>query len=241
MDKVSGDPNLAAYAEGIFSSMRHQLGNAVNALKVTLDVLQENFEDFDDAKRKEYVKRAKELLDRQQTLIDAMRAYSIVSARDLKRMAFRPFWRHFVEEASRRMERQNIKLTHHADASPCEIMGTPISLDTALGHLLDNAVEALDEVNQPEIELDASVQDGRLMITVRDNGSGIREKDLPRVFLPLYTTKPGKRGMGLTIALKLLSGMGGHLELEALREGGTRARVWLKTLGGEENEKTIQV
>jgi signal transduction histidine kinase len=241
LDKVSGDSRLTAYAEGILSSMRHELGNAVNALKVTLDVLQENFDDFDDGKRKEYLKRASELLGRQRALIEAMRSYSIANASDLKPVEFLSFWQHFVEEASCRLERQNIRLIHHSNASPCVIMGTPMALDTAMKHLLDNALEALDRVNHPEIELDTSLSENNLMISVRDNGCGIRGKDLQKVFVPLFTTKPGRRGMGLPIALKLLSSMGGHMELESLWQGGTRVRVWLRTLGGEKNDQTLQV
>jgi signal transduction histidine kinase len=241
LDTVSGDSALTAYAEGILSSMRHQLGNAVNALKVTLDVLQENFDSFDDAKKKEYMKRASELLARQQVLIEAMRSYSITNASDLKPMEFLSFWQHFVEEVSRRLEGQNIRLIHRTDASPCVIMGTAMALDTAMKHLLDNALDALDRVNHPEIELDASRNGDDLMISVRDNGCGIRDKDLPKVFVPLFSTKPGRRGMGLPIALKLFSSMGGRMELESLSQVGTRVRVWLRTLDGEENEQTSQV
>jgi two-component system, NtrC family, phosphoglycerate transport system sensor histidine kinase PgtB len=241
LNKIAGDPKLTAYAEGILSTMRHQLGNAVNALKVTLDVLQKNFEDFDDAKKKEYLKRASELLGRQEALIEAMRSYSNVNASDQKPMEFLSFWQHVVEEASRRLEKQNIKLIHHFNGTRCLIIGTPIALDTVMRLLLDNALEALEQVDHPEIELEASWSDGTLAISVRDNGCGIREKDRPKVFVPLFTTKPGRRGMGLPIALKLLSGMGGRMELEVLSEGGTRAKVWLRMPGGEKHEETLQV
>jgi signal transduction histidine kinase len=241
LNKIAGDPKLTGYAEGILSTMRHQLGNAVNALKVTLDVLQQNFEDFDDAKKKEYLNRASELLGRQQALIEAMRSYSNVNTTDRKPMEFRPFWQHFVEEASRRVEKQNIKLFHHFDGSRRGIIGTPIALDSAMRHLLDNALEALEQVDHPEIELEGSWSDDTLTISVRDNGCGIGEKDLPKVFVPLFTTKPGRGGMGLPIALKLLTGIGGRMELEVLSEGGTRARVWLKTPGHENHEETLQV
>jgi C4-dicarboxylate-specific signal transduction histidine kinase len=93
----------------------------------------------------------------------------------------------------------------------------------------------------PEIELDVSRVDDDLMIKIKDNGCGIRKKDLPKVFLPLYTTKQGRRGMGLPIVLKLLSTMGGRIEIASLSEGGTEVRVWLRTAGGETNEETLQV
>jgi hypothetical protein len=84
LERVSGDPKLAVYLEAILATVRHQLGNAVNALKITLDVMQENFDHFDDSKRKEYLRRTSELLGRQTGMIEAMKSYSSVNASDQK-------------------------------------------------------------------------------------------------------------------------------------------------------------
>jgi C4-dicarboxylate-specific signal transduction histidine kinase len=121
------------------------------------------------------------------------------------------------------------------------IMGNLIALETVMRHLLDNALESLDRVSNPGIELDVSRSDDDLMISIKDNGCGIRKKDLSKVFLPLYTTKQGRRGMGLPIVLKLLSTMGGRIEIASFSEGGTQVKVWLKTAGGGKNEETLQV
>ncbi|NTV34814.1 MAG: hypothetical protein HGA50_16185, partial [Deltaproteobacteria bacterium] len=80
------------FLEDLLSTLRHQLGNSVNALKVTLDVLHENFDLFNDEKKREYLERAKEVLGRQQAMVDAMRSYSSVNVNDQKPMDFLSFW-----------------------------------------------------------------------------------------------------------------------------------------------------
>jgi signal transduction histidine kinase len=53
-----------------------------------------------------------------------------------------------------------------------------------------------------------------------------------KIFVPLFTTKPGHMGMGLPIAHKLLCKMGGWIEIESLYGKGTEARVWLQAVDG---------
>jgi C4-dicarboxylate-specific signal transduction histidine kinase len=108
-------------------------------------------------------------------------------------------------------------------------------------HLFENALEALDLTENPEVGLKVSQQEDDILITIQDNGCGIRKGDLPFVFMPLFTTKPGRRGMGLTIALKLLSKMRGRIEVSSLLETGTQVDVWLKIAKGEEDGQTVQV
>jgi C4-dicarboxylate-specific signal transduction histidine kinase len=241
LEKVSGDPKLAAYLEAILATIRHQLGNAVNALKITLDVMQENFDHFDESKRKEYLRRSSELLGRQTGMIEAMKSYSSVNASDQKVLDFRSFWDRFLANAIRRSEEQKVRLKHHLNLEHSMITANPVALNVTMEHLFDNALEALDLTENPEIGLKVSQHEDEILITIQDNGCGIRKGDLPFVFMPLFTTKPGRRGMGLTIALKLLSKMRGRIEVASLSETGTEVNVWLKMTKGEGDEQTVQV
>jgi C4-dicarboxylate-specific signal transduction histidine kinase len=241
LERVSGDPKLAVYLEAILATVRHQLGNAVNALKITLDVMQENFDHFDDSKRKEYLRRTSELLGRQTGMIEAMKSYSSVNASDQKVLDFQSFWDRFLANAIRRSEEEKVRLKHHLNLEYSMIMANPVALNVAMEHLFDNALEALDLTENPEIGLRVSQHDDEILITMQDNGCGIRKGDLPFVFMPLFTTKPGRRGMGLTIALKLLSKMRGRIEVASLSETGTEVNVWLKMTKGERDDQTVQV
>ena len=219
------------FLEDILSTLRHQLGNSVNALKVTLDVLHENFDLFNDEKKREYVERAKEVLARQQAMVDAMRSYSNVNVKDQKPIEFLPFWEQFVATLSQRTEA--VALSQELHAGPHYVMGSPIAIQDVLMQLVENALDAVEGIENPRIELSVSAEEERLRIAVTDNGCGIRQKDMSKIFVPLFTTKPKRKGLGLSIALKLISQMGGRLEVTPLAQGGTVAIIWLQRVGGE--------
>ena len=75
MDRAITDTERIEDLEEILSTMRHQLGNTVNSLKITLDVFWQNFDFFDDQKKKDYLKRGLKIIARQEEFIDAMKTY----------------------------------------------------------------------------------------------------------------------------------------------------------------------
>ncbi len=64
-------------------------------------------------------------------------------------------------------------------------------------------------------------------LTVRDNGPGIPAEELPKVFMPFYTTKSGGTGLGLAIVQKIIVQHGGRVEARNAPDGGAEFIVWL--------------
>ena len=236
MDKAKGDILLIENVEEFLSTLCHELGNPINALKITLDVLRENYDLFDDVKKKIYLERASELLARQEKLVEVMKSYSKFNVKEPKKIEFLPFWENFSSMAINKLKAANIRLTKIFKTGPGHIKADNPALNKILVTILDNAIEALENVNEPEIEIVASRRNGFIMILMKDNGPGIRKNDMSKIFIPLFTTKPGKMGMGLPIARKLSLEMEGRMEIESVFGNGTEARLWLKTVGNQEPE-----
>jgi two-component system, NtrC family, sensor histidine kinase HupT/HoxJ len=90
-------------------------------------------------------------------------------------------------------------------------------------NLLQNAIDAIENENNPIIEVMLSVEGDTVRLTVRDNGSGITDQHMLSVFDPFFTTKPvGKgTGLGLYISYGLATEQcGGSLEVEQHVDGG---------------------
>jgi C4-dicarboxylate-specific signal transduction histidine kinase len=237
IDKPSATGTPVPFLEDLLSTLRHQLGNSVNALKITLDVLHENFDLFNDEKKREYLERAKEVLNRQQAMVDAMKSYSSVNVNDQKPMDFLSFWEQFLVTLRQRTEK--VTSTPILEPGPWKVMGSPMAIQTVLVQLVENAMDAVEDIENPKIELSVTGEGERIRISVKDNGCGIKQKDMSKIFVPLFTTKPRRKGLGLPIALKLMAQMGGRLEIAPQAEGGTAATIWLRRVGGENHGQAI--
>jgi signal transduction histidine kinase len=101
-------------------------------------------------------------------------------------------------------------------AGPTKVAIDPGELDTVLMNLLLNALYWIPQSARPA-RLDIVVrrtQDGkRARVTVSDSGTGVREEDADRIFLPGVTRKPEGIGMGLTVAAEIVSEHGGRISL----------------------------
>jgi len=132
-----------------------------------------------------------------------------------------------------RQRTEKAVLIQNLEAGPYHVMGNPIAIQNVLMQLVENALDAVEGIENPRIELTVSGEAERISISIKDNGCGIKQKDISKIFVPLFTTKPKRKGLGLSIALKLMVQMQGRLEIVPLAEGGTVATIWLQRVGGE--------
>lgn len=106
----------------------------------------------------------------------------------------------------------------------------PLALSRAVGNLIDNAVR---HGGNAHVQLDAAPGGGELSITVDDDGPGIPEHWLERVFEPFVrpsaarTQDSGGIGLGLTIARSCIAAHGGEIQLTNRPAGGLSANITL--------------
>jgi signal transduction histidine kinase len=77
-----------------------------------------------------------------------------------------------------------------------------------------------------------------VVVTFEDDGCGIPEEDLSRIFEPFYSTKTGQggTGLGLSITYGLVQEIGGHIRVKSRVGRGTRFKVFIpaRSVGKEE-------
>jgi signal transduction histidine kinase len=106
------------------------------------------------------------------------------------------------------------------------LAGDESLLRRALVNLFRNAAEAIDpRANTKTITITGAIDTGldRLYahIRVSDTGTGISPEDLPRIFIPFFTTKSRGYGIGLALVQKILVAHGGDVSVESSDKGGT--------------------
>jgi signal transduction histidine kinase len=99
-----------------------------------------------------------------------------------------------------------------------------IMIEQVLLNLIKNGIEAMHDtpVERRRLNISARQIDDRLLqVEVADNGHGLAEEDVEKIFAPFYTTKQEGMGIGLAICRSIIEFHQGHLWVEARREGGT--------------------
>ena len=89
-----------------------------------------------------------------------------------------------------------------------------------LTNLINNAVQAMPSGG--ELELAASVSEGKLRILVCDTGVGISEEVKSKLFTPMITTKSKGQGLGLAVVKRLVEALDGSVTFESEKGEGTR-------------------
>ncbi|RJR50125.1 MAG: sensor histidine kinase [Desulfobacteraceae bacterium] len=113
----------------------------------------------------------------------------------------------------------------------------PSQLQQVFINLLNNAIDAIvDRHGSEGGELTVQARpavNGRVTISVADNGIGISPENLKRVFAPFFTTKPvGKgTGLGLSVCYGIIDGMGGTMEVSSRKGVGTTFTINLPAAG----------
>ena len=105
----------------------------------------------------------------------------------------------------------------------------PERLRRALVNVINNALQALDEVDKPDKKLlfRSRLVDETCEIIVQDNGPGMSQDVLSRIFEPMFSTKNFGVGLGVPIIKNILEGHCGGVEYHSKFGTGTTVIMWL--------------
>jgi signal transduction histidine kinase len=96
-------------------------------------------------------------------------------------------------------------------------------IEQVLINLIKNALEAMHETSEPRLSIIAMKNEsGQIKISVSDNGKGINDDVIEKIFLPFYSTKTNNSGIGLSLSQQIMMLHKGRLEVSSgLKEGAT--------------------
>lgn len=112
-----------------------------------------------------------------------------------------------------------------------------IRIEQVLVNLLQNALEAVRERDNPMVQLKAFTINNQLLVSISDNGPGVPPDLAETIFQPFYTGRPDGNGLGLSISHEIMQDHGGTLTVEPNEWGGATFLVALpvKVRGRREN------
>jgi two-component system nitrogen regulation sensor histidine kinase NtrY len=132
---------------------------------------------------------------------------------------------------------QNIRIVRKMSADLPLVMADPEALKRALGNLIDNAAEAMQNSLLRELFVCTSLlENGMIELTIADTGSGLTAEMRERLFLPYFSTKQRGTGLGLAIAAKIIQEHQGTIRAEKNEPAGAKFIVELRPASSFEGD-----
>lgn len=139
--------------------------------------------------------------------------------------------RQVVEVMQPYAEKHGVRIQHTVAASDVSAYGDRSLLMQALLNIIKNAVEASAAGDEIRIRI-APAGERYLVIEIQDQGEGMDQEALEKIYEPFYTTKENGTGLGLAISRQIIEGQGGHMEVSSSPGKGTLFRLFLPRKAG---------
>jgi signal transduction histidine kinase len=220
-EKLMRSENMALLGQ-LAAGVAHEINNPIGIISAYAEYLNKNAS-ADDPRREDFAAIQREA-QRCQRIVDgllglARRADSARAAVDICDV---------VDQALalllRPQENQNVKIIWERPQGECpRFLADQAQLVQAILNVVLNARQAVEEKGGViRVSVQPAAEDSRLALIVEDTGCGIAPADLPHVFDPFFTKRPGGTGLGLAITRRIVEDHQGEIRIESSPGQGTR-------------------
>lgn len=220
-----------AAMQALTAGLAHEVRNPLNSAKLQLSLLQRRLTKAGaEASLVEPAKLVHDEIDRLTNLLNDFLAFARPPRLDLAPTDLRELVRHVWELERPWANARNVALELRNDTGPVSAQVDAKKMHQVIFNLVRNALEATSmrrhAPSEARVGLGTSRRGSHAVIEVWDNGEGMPEDVLRRIYEPFFSTKPDGTGIGMAIVQNLVQLHGGTLEVET-SPGGTRFTVVL--------------
>jgi signal transduction histidine kinase len=234
LEQIAATTNVMSTIDFTFFSLAHEMGNPINSIKMTLEVLINNFKNYDTKTKLEYLGNLHSEFSRLEALLRAIKSFNMFEHLTSQATNAKALLDNLLHLMKNEIDGKGIVLKLRSPQQPVFCQSDPRALHQSLLNILTNAIDALEGKADPAIAIEVRQTAREVTISIRDNGCGIPDEKQKELFMPFSSGKPRGIGLGLTIAKKLLAQMNGTIEISSQRNHGTEVLIRLPLAASHE-------
>ena len=197
----------------IAAGIAHDVRNPLFAVRSNLDYLRRR--GIDDEEEAEVYDEMDEGLQRIGRIVSEVNDFARPHPPEFGRHDLREIFERVMLLAGKQMQRESVRVHVEVPGNLPSVEIDRHRLEQALLNLVTNAIRAVETTDDPEVVLRADIEDDHVVIEVADNGQGIREELLPRIFDPFFTRSRNGTGLGLTIVRRVVQQHQGTVQVHS--------------------------
>jgi two-component system, NtrC family, nitrogen regulation sensor histidine kinase NtrY len=145
-----------------------------------------------------------------------------ITTLNLKKVYARDLFENLYQLMHPTLEAKNIELEIILKNPDLQLDVDTNLIEQALINLLVNAIEAVKEVEHAKIQLSAYISpNNKIILKIADNGSGMSEEVLDKIFIPFFSTRKSGSGIGLSLCKQIMMLHKGQIQVQSTEGEGT--------------------
>jgi signal transduction histidine kinase/ABC-type amino acid transport substrate-binding protein len=209
------------------AGIAHEIRNPLTSINTFIDLIPYKIQD--EKFRKELVIITKKEINRMNELITQLIDYTKPVSGKPTMFLLDEILKEVLILFSNQFSKKRINIVK--DVERTSVFADKNQIKQVLVNIILNSIEAVGE--DGEIHLSVLRTDTKGIIKIEDNGCGISEEHMDKVFQPFFTLKPQGTGIGLAVTHKLVEENKGTISIDSKKDIGTRVIISLPTLQQE--------
>jgi len=215
--------------------LRHEIMNSIAPVVSNIETINEILEEKDvnsngtvslSQASSEDIRKAFRAIERRSKgllhFVDAYREFTDIPKPVLQEFQLFSYLQNIAQLIKQSIEEAEAEVHISVVPNNLKIHADPDLLEMVLINLIKNAIEASQKNHKPLIRIYGKLDiNARPFISVSDNGQGISDDVMDKIFIPFYTTKKNGSGIGLSLSRQIMQMHGGQLQAVASRDKGS--------------------
>jgi nitrogen fixation/metabolism regulation signal transduction histidine kinase len=199
----------------------HEIKNPLTPMKLTIQHLQRAIEEGREGNSDITNKSLNVLLDQVNNLNEIATSFSLFAEMPIPKTQRFEISSVLIKTVSLHNNDKNIIVETDIEQGQFYVLGDEQLMGGIFTNLLINGIQSIPSKRQPKIWIALKKNNGRVLIKIKDNGTGIPASIRDKVFLPNFSTKFAGSGIGLAVAKRGVEHAGGRIWFETLEGEGT--------------------
>lgn len=220
VDRLASVGNFAA-------GLAHEIRNPLTGIKTSIQVIKNRMNTSKDKSSIELVNGVTYEINRINHLITELLDFSKPKQTNYEVVNIMNILNKTLDLTHKGMHRKKINVKIQTEDTPYLVLADKDQVEQIFINIIANATDAMTSNGLLDIEIKYAVLEGTPFVSTAftDNGIGMEPEIIDKVFDPFFTTKSKGTGLGLSVVSSLIEENNGKIEIESIKEVGTKLRI----------------
>ncbi len=218
-----------AHLGELSAGIAHEIRNPLNSISLYLGLLKRKI--TDQPEQTESVEKIQREINNLNKIVADFLYFSRIPQLNIETLLISKLISESLFLAEDKISQKHINVITEVNPENLSVSGDMMQLKQVMLNIILNSIAAVKD--KGKLKITANKNDEYITLEISDNGEGISEENIDKIFQPFFSTRKNGTGLGLAIAANIVKAHNGTISVDSILEKGTKIKLSLPSAGGK--------